>query len=312
MKFDQKALRSAFGTFMTGVTVVTTIDEAGTPRGFTANSFTSVSLDPPLLAICIANTAHSADVFRSADGFAVNILSDQQVETSNLFASKRPDKFSVAPWQQGSAGHPVLDGVLTWFDCTSESIVEAGDHFILIGRVRGFESGEQNPLGFARGGYFTLDGERRMAAITSRQADVGVGVSAIVARDECIWLIPDSTGRATLPRQVLGRGETVLDGIQAMLTRKGCAAELGFLFAVYDREDGPGQEIVYRAQASVPEPALGEFLPFDEALKAVSHDATLSRMLARYCTEHTTRGFGVYVGPAQGGQVEPLARDYAG
>ena len=88
-------MRTAFGSFMTGVTIVTTAGVDGSPRGFTANSFTSVSIEPPLLLICIGKSAASMEVFRKAHGFAVNILAEDQKDTSVLFASKRPDKFEV-------------------------------------------------------------------------------------------------------------------------------------------------------------------------------------------------------------------------
>ena len=93
-KFDRKQLRNAFGSFMTGVTVVTTRESSGIPRGFTANSFTSVSLDPPLVLICIDKAAESVDVFTGSDGFAVNILASDQADVSGLFASKRADKYT--------------------------------------------------------------------------------------------------------------------------------------------------------------------------------------------------------------------------
>ena len=97
-KSDLKELRNAFGAFLTGVTVVTTREKGGIPRGFTANSFTSVSLDPPMLLICVDKTAESFDVFVESPGFAVNILAEEQLETSGLFSSKRPDKFDITGW----------------------------------------------------------------------------------------------------------------------------------------------------------------------------------------------------------------------
>src|SRR5690348_18311076 len=96
---DPLELRRAFGTFMTGVTVITTHGADGSPRGFTANSFTSVSLDPPLLLVCIGKGAASLDTFLHADGFAVSILAEAQKEASGIFASKRPDKFAAVAWR---------------------------------------------------------------------------------------------------------------------------------------------------------------------------------------------------------------------
>ena len=153
---DPLELRQAFGTFMTGVTVITTRGTDGSPRGFTANSFTSVSLDPPLLLVCIGKGAASLDSFIAADGFAVSILAETQKEASGVFASKRADKFAAVGWHPGPAGHPIVDGAVSWFDCARHAVIDAGDHVVLIGRVEGFAYSDANPLGYSRGGYVTL------------------------------------------------------------------------------------------------------------------------------------------------------------
>lgn len=151
---DKIALRAAFGAFLTGVTVVTTKTEAGEPVGFTANSFTSVSLDPPLLLICIAKASQNLDNFLSAPGYAVNILAEGQEALSRRFAGPVADRFAGVGWRDGPAGAPVLDGVCGWFDCEMHDQVEAGDHVILIGRVEGYDHSADRALGYARGGYF--------------------------------------------------------------------------------------------------------------------------------------------------------------
>ena len=149
--FDNRELRTAFGSFMTGVTIVTTAGVDGQPRGFTANSFTSVSLEPPLLLICIGKSAASMEVFRQARGFAVNILSEAQKDTSVLFASKRADKFEAARWRPGPFGNPLIEGSAAWFDCARYQVIDAGDHIILMGHIEAFSYSDANPLGYARG-----------------------------------------------------------------------------------------------------------------------------------------------------------------
>lgn len=151
---DIQALRIAFGAFMTGVTIVTTVDEGGAPVGLTANSFTSVSLDPPLLLVCIARTSLSLPSFQNAGGFAVNILAKNQKPLSNRFARQSDNRFADVDWHPGPVGNPVLDGACGWFDCEHHDQVEAGDHIILIGHVRGFDHAGGEPLGYARGDYF--------------------------------------------------------------------------------------------------------------------------------------------------------------
>ncbi|QIE57355.1 flavin reductase family protein [Pikeienuella piscinae] len=152
-----RALRDAFGAFMTGVTIVTTIDAAGAPVGLTANAFTSVSLDPPLVLVCISRRSLSLSAFQRSGGFAVNILADDQQSLSDRFARRTEDRFSGVEWRPGPVGGPVLAGVCGWFDCRLHDQLAAGDHMILIGRVSGFDHNSQRPLGYSRGDYFSLD-----------------------------------------------------------------------------------------------------------------------------------------------------------
>jgi flavin reductase (DIM6/NTAB) family NADH-FMN oxidoreductase RutF len=151
---DTRTLRDAMGCFATGVTVVTMIDDQGTPIGLTANSFTSVSLDPPLLLVCIANTSGSAPALRKSDRFGVNVLQIGQQQTSNRFASKAEDRFANIPWAAGETGIPLLDHSLVSFECERDQMIEAGDHFLLIGRVvRAQFEPHRDPLLFFRGKY---------------------------------------------------------------------------------------------------------------------------------------------------------------
>ena len=152
---DPLSLRNAFGAFMTGVTVVTTLDNEANPLGFTANSFASVSLDPPLVLVCIANSSSNFDAFNNAKGFAVNILSEAQKHMSNTFARPVDDRFSEIEWNIGPHGSPVVDEVSAWFDCSMFNTVEAGDHLILVGKVEAFENHAHPGLGYARGAYVT-------------------------------------------------------------------------------------------------------------------------------------------------------------
>ncbi len=146
---DPRELRNALGAFMTGVTVVTTLDGDGNPRGLTANSFTSVSLDPPLVLFCIAKNAFSCPLFAGAARFAINILTEEQRDVSSTFASKIEDRFATVDWRPGQTGSPVLTGAAAWLDCRMHDQVDAGDHLILIGRVVAFDYSSANPLGFA-------------------------------------------------------------------------------------------------------------------------------------------------------------------
>ena len=154
---DPWEFRRALGQFGTGVTVITTCEPDGTPRGFTANSFSSVSLNPPLVSVCVASTAASAAVFKTTPWFSINILAEEQRDVSNVFATQRPDKFLVTEWKLGKTGMPLISGTLVTFECSQHTIVEAGDHLILIGRVEAFETREGWPLLYYRGAYQTLE-----------------------------------------------------------------------------------------------------------------------------------------------------------
>ncbi len=154
---DARTFRDALGCFATGITVITAMTADGTPVGLTANSFTSVSLDPPLLLVCIANSVSSAAVMRSADRFAVNVLQIGQQPTSNRFAGKGEDRFAATPWSVGEFGTPVLTGSLSSFECARHEVHDGGDHFILVGRVlKAMFEPQRDPLLYFRGKYRRL------------------------------------------------------------------------------------------------------------------------------------------------------------
>ncbi|MCW1383639.1 alpha/beta fold hydrolase [Novosphingobium sp. KCTC 2891] len=154
---DARTLRDAMGCFATGITIVTTRDADGLPLGLTANSFTSVSLDPPLLLVCIANTAGTAAALQAADHFAVNVLQTSQQQTSNRFAGKGEDRFAATDWRPGDYGVPLLDGSLASFECRRHALHEGGDHFILVGEVTRAEfEPRRDPLLYFRGKYRRL------------------------------------------------------------------------------------------------------------------------------------------------------------
>jgi flavin reductase (DIM6/NTAB) family NADH-FMN oxidoreductase RutF len=150
---DPWQFRQALGMFTTGVTVVTTVAPDGSPRGFTANSFTSVSLDPPLILVCIDRGAQSYGAFTQGSGFAVNILTHDQYELSQRFASKTVDKFVDVAWSHGAHGLPLLDGALAWMECRHWRRVTAGDHVVLIGEVIDLGVNPGQPLAFFGSAY---------------------------------------------------------------------------------------------------------------------------------------------------------------
>jgi flavin reductase (DIM6/NTAB) family NADH-FMN oxidoreductase RutF len=126
----------------------------GEPVGLAVNSFTSVSLDPPLVAFCAAKSSTTWPSIQAAGRFCVNILAEDQEDVSRLFATRGADKFRGMGWRAGESGSPILNGVLAWVDCVTEAEHDAGDHLIVVGRVLDLEvPREDGPLAFFRGGY---------------------------------------------------------------------------------------------------------------------------------------------------------------
>jgi pimeloyl-ACP methyl ester carboxylesterase/flavin reductase (DIM6/NTAB) family NADH-FMN oxidoreductase RutF len=227
---DPSGFRKALGSFLTGVTVVATLQEDGAPRGFTANSFASVSLDPPLILVCVAKTASSYPIFSAADHFSVNILAEHQTAISGLFASKRADKFSAAGWRRGPAGSPILEEVAAWFDCRRHDVIDAGDHAILVGQVVGFEERAINPLGYCKGAHITFGLQLDALAASGGRTRVGT----ILERDGKIVLVDDGHGGLDIPTGGALGAPTDSDSLIGNLKRLGLDTELGFLFAVYE------------------------------------------------------------------------------
>jgi flavin reductase (DIM6/NTAB) family NADH-FMN oxidoreductase RutF len=154
---DPRTLRDALGSFATGVTVVTCVDEGGSPFGLTVNSFTSVSLDPPLLLVCIANDARCAPALTEASHFAVNVLQTGQQPASIRFSTRDEDRFGTTPWSTGETGSPVLMESLAVFECERHALYDGGDHDILVGRVvRASFDPNLDPLLYFRGRYRRL------------------------------------------------------------------------------------------------------------------------------------------------------------
>lgn len=150
---DPRALRHAFGQFATGVTVVTCRGPAGEPVGMTANSFTSVSLDPPLVLWSVSRSARSYEAFAAAQNFAFSILAQDQAELSNRFSRPGTEKFEGVALLEGDAGVPLIDGAAAHLECRQHATVDGGDHLVVIGRVTRFVRHERRGLVFAQGRY---------------------------------------------------------------------------------------------------------------------------------------------------------------
>jgi flavin reductase (DIM6/NTAB) family NADH-FMN oxidoreductase RutF len=145
--------RRACGRFATGVAVASAMDPEGTPHGLTVSSFTSVSLSPPMVLICLGHAVTSIDIFRASRHFGLSVLFDHQREISDRFARKGEDRFDGLRWEAGATGVPLLTDVLAQMECEVERRVAAGDHDIFIGRMLRARIAEGEPLIYFAGQY---------------------------------------------------------------------------------------------------------------------------------------------------------------
>jgi flavin reductase (DIM6/NTAB) family NADH-FMN oxidoreductase RutF len=153
---ESKQFRRALGQFATGVTIITTLSESGEPMGFTANSFSSVSLDPPLVLWSLGLGASSLALFTASSHYAVNVLASEQIDLSRRFSSKSlpaERRFDGIAWSAGKSGVPILADTCAWFECSNRSRYEEGDHVIFVGAVEQQGFSVREPLIFQNGGY---------------------------------------------------------------------------------------------------------------------------------------------------------------
>ena len=305
-EFDARDLRRAFGNFATGVTIVTTVDADDVPAGFTANSFTSVSIDPPLLLVSIAKSAYGCDIFTTARGFAVNILAQDQRELSNRFARAGADKFADQVWHAGISGSPVIDNVVAWFDCEHHEQVDAGDHIILIGRVLQYSYNTHAPLGFCRGAYVSFGLTPPMLQMVASPGRLRVG--AIIESDGKILLERNPDSGQLLPPAADNVGDAgIADSLLGKLAGAGIEVDLPFIYAAYHENS---QRFVYY---------LGEMLSIKDAIETnrlhfydfdhitweeINDTATIT-MLERFIREKRLGNYSVYIGDQQSGEIHP-------
>lgn len=159
MTIDPRAFRDAMGCFATGICVATTVTREGQPIGLTVNSFSSVSLDPPLVLFSLDREAESFTAFTTAPGFAITILAADQRDVSVAFSSRPPEErwagVRVETWESGA---PVIQDGLAAIDCALHAVHDGGDHVILVGRVLRLSSRREGaPLLYLRGAYRTLE-----------------------------------------------------------------------------------------------------------------------------------------------------------
>jgi flavin-dependent trigonelline monooxygenase, reductase component len=295
---DPKSLRSAFGRYMTGVTVVTAQAPDGSLVGFTANSFTSVSLDPPLLLVCPGRHLSSFDVFSTTDHFAVNILADGQESVSNTFAADKGDRFGKTDWSADQNGCALISGRVAGFSCKVTQRIEAGDHMVLFGHVTDFDSSDRPGLGYYKGGYFSLSKERQAnaPAQVSRQS---VG-SVILVHDGNILLTSDDQ----LPSVPLDDHTGARSALTIYLHSIGLDAHLGPVYSIYDNSNTGVHHVVLRAQVdNLPANCPLKSVPINRFENGAAHNDMQRLILRRFAQEHRTQNFGLYLGDMEKGEI---------
>ena len=154
MSIDQTTFKKVLGRFATGITVVTSLTEDKTPVGLTVNAFTSLSLDPPLVLFCLDKRTASIDAFNKGNGFALNMLNEDQQDLSVIFSTKTEERFAKVDHEFWDTGVPILKGCLANLECIIDAVHEGGDHLIIVGQVeRLHQSDSAKPLLYFNGNY---------------------------------------------------------------------------------------------------------------------------------------------------------------
>jgi flavin reductase (DIM6/NTAB) family NADH-FMN oxidoreductase RutF len=153
---DPALMREALGQFASGVTVITTLTAGGAPAGCTVSAFCSLSMDPPLVLACLDRTRHLRRLITLAPGFAVNVLRADQRDVALRFARPGGDRFAALPVAPGRHGIPLLDDAIAHIECDHHSVMDGGDHVIVVGRVRGLAVRGGEPLLYAQGAFLDM------------------------------------------------------------------------------------------------------------------------------------------------------------
>jgi 3-hydroxy-9,10-secoandrosta-1,3,5(10)-triene-9,17-dione monooxygenase reductase component len=221
---DAPSFRKALGAFTTGVTIVTTIDETGADIGITANSFNSVSLDPPLVLWSIGKSSTNLKAFLTTRHFAVHILAGDQDALASLFSKRGVDRFAGLSVARGPDGIPLLDGCTARFQCRSAFQYEGGDHVILVGEVLEFDHYDREPLVFKGGRFAFAVPKTEPVAGGEPKADVPAAPSAF-APDFLIYQLGRAYYQLLMP-------------IQPELERRGLSMAEYFALSMLGIRDG--------------------------------------------------------------------------
>ena len=307
-KDKTRNLRQALGSFPTGVTVVSCLDKNKNPLGFTANSFTSVSLDPQLISICIDKESFNIDSFSITKHFAVSVLSEDQQSISTTFATPNEDRFQNVEWRTEDTGSPIIENAVAWFDCNTRQVIDAGDHLILIGEIIAFDSSPKTPLMYLRGNYVNLGLEQKML-LAMENENTKIVVGAIIEWHKKVFLLKDKTNKSLYFPSASRLGHIDdNDSLLGILKNLKISINEHYLFSVFEKAEDKTSLIYYRAQVKEALEDMDDyFYPFDDIPFDKLSDEASRIMLKRYIKERELNAFGIFVGKESEGKVEAIS-----
>lgn len=318
MTFDSRELRQVLGAFPTGVTVVTTVDAEGRRYGVTANSFSSVSLDPPLILWSQSNTSSSHVAFRDAERFVVNIMADHQVQVANQFAKSGGDKFSGIAMREGLGGLPVIEQTAATLECRKVAAYPGGDHTIFLGFVEHIERSGRQSLAFGNGRY-AVTFAHDLGGHVDADAQVNLSIEAVRLGGAALAEVVEEIGQRTVGLAVWGnRGPTVVrwepskqpvspylqTGVVVSLTQSATGAAFAAFMDMSVTTELANSELQDRMLAGCPD--QGEFL----ARVADARRHGIARVLGRAPSQRhqiTVNAFSAPVFDAAGRMVMALS-----
>ena len=308
-KDKTRNLRQALGSFPTGVTVVSCLDKNKNPLGFTANSFTSVSLDPQLISICIDKESFNIDSFSITKHFAVSVLSEDQQSISTTFATPNEDRFQNVEWRTEDTGSPIIENAVAWFDCNTRQVIDAGDHLILIGEIIAFDSSPKTPLMYLRGNYVNLGLEQKML-LAMENENTKIVVGAIIEWHKKVFLLKDKTNNSLYFPSASRLGHIDdNDSLLGILKNLKISINEHYLFSVFEKAEDKTSLIYYRAQVKEALEEMDDyFYPFDDIPFDKLSDEASRIMLKRYIKERELNAFGIFVGKESEGKVEAISK----
>jgi len=280
-EFSALDFRSCLGEFITGVTIITTVGLDGTRYGLTANSFSSVSLDPPLILWSLRLNATNFPIYSTAETFAVNILAEDQVDLSNRFAKSGPNKFDGIEFSEGSDGVPLLEGCVAQLECRREASYPGGDHVVFIGRVLRIRNNGRKPLALRSGRYMIVHPHEPVSAQDGIDQENIAALQAVHAARPAVEELGRETDR-TVGLSVWGNlGPTMIwwrESSRPLKTRVrvGLVVSLlgsstGAVFAAYAPREvtGPLLEAEVAALAARPDPRFATRADVEDYLEGV-------------------------------------------